>query len=80
MISDMQESSFFQYAGRVMALRQAHRMLRIFADERFGEPDAIILKRLELIDDIEHLVVLARRVYHVSDWYSLLAESETVAL
>jgi hypothetical protein len=77
-IMDLRESSFFEFAGEEMALREARKIILLQGRERFGEPDAHVRPRLESITDIVKLEDMARRAVWATDWASLIAEPEQV--
>jgi predicted transposase YdaD len=78
-LTQMDESSFVQWKLDEGSIREAKKIILFQAQDRFGEPDAATLNRLQSIEDLERLEDMARRLNRVADWKSLLAEPETVA-
>ena len=56
-------------------LEEARMMLVRLGTEKFQEPEGLILRRIEAIDDLEGLETLEIRVLHASSWGELLADA-----
>jgi hypothetical protein len=78
-LTQMYESSFVQWKLDQGRISEARKVIQFLGRDRFGEPDAATLKRLQGIEDLDRLEEVIRRTLRAADWKSLLAETEAVA-
>jgi len=73
-VQNMRESTTYQAIVREGRVSEAHRMLLMLGEARFGDPDETTRGAVEAINDVERLERMTKRVLDTSvhDWSGLL--------
>lgn len=78
-VSDMKESSTYQWIVEQGRIEEAHSILLRIGRKQFGEPSQSVVAELESIRDLARLEELTDRVLDVSNWQELLNGQNAVA-
>ncbi len=71
-VGKMRDSTTYQAILDEGRTEEARKLLLRWGRKRLGEPDATVEAAVQAITDLEHLELLAERVYEVASWQDLL--------